>query len=127
MANASRWKQIGGDVDPKEHGAILARLYPARNPRQVEIVEIDPDVEGVSGYWVQRADIFIDDLEWEHNKDVARSSGISQREWAAMSPEERAERRLSHWGASHLGGDAFQTKLWSKALPAPSRSILWWR
>jgi hypothetical protein len=120
------WFQIGGDVNPREHGAILGKYHGIEG--YVEIVEIVPEAllpDGGDGFWVERADIPVEDLEWSLNRDVARSHGWRKALWEDLDVFARAQARLHHWGSRHLGGDGRIEKTWSKALPAQSRSIRW--
>lgn len=134
---AKKWHQVGGDVNPKEYGAILARIEPGGVPwsaggqhgvseQSVELVEIDPDEERKTGFYVSSASLDESDLTWEKCKDCAASSDISQAAWKKATIVERAIAKLRHWGAAHLGGDTKRVKNWSDALPARSNQIQWW-
>lgn len=134
---AKAWQQVGGDVNPKEYGAILARIEPGGVPwsagsqsgvsqQSVELVEIDPDEERGRGYYVSSASMDESDLTWEKCKDCAASSGMSHAEWKKATIVERAITKLRHWGAAHLGGETTRVKNWSDALPAKSNQITWW-
>jgi hypothetical protein len=133
---AKKWHQVGGDVNPKEYGAILARIEPGGVPwsaggrsgvsqPSVELVEIDPDEER-GGWNVYSASMDESDLTWEKCKDCAASSGISRQAWSKSTIVERAMAKMRHWGAAHLGGDQSHVKNWSSALPAKSNQIQWW-
>jgi len=122
----SRWAQTGGDLNPKDYGAVLTRHAESSLGEQIEIVHIDPD-ESVMEYHVQRAEIPTGELTWQQNAQAARANGRSRAEWEELPLEARAEDRLMYWGADHLGGASFYTKKWSEALPARSNQIKWWR
>jgi len=121
---AKHWIQIGGDVNPKEHGATLVRRAHSSLGEQIEVVDITP---GDDGYYVTTADIPVDDLTWEKNRDVAKAHGHERHEWEASELEHRAMDRLNYWGGTHLGGGYDFVTKWSAALPARSNQIRWWR
>ena len=117
----AKWEQTGGDVNPKNHGAVLTR----RDGDYVEIVKIEP--RGDSGDDATSWDIVensfhVDDLTWTGNEDVASYVGASRSDWLEFSPEERAQALLDY-----SGGDNRVAKRWSDALPVASNSIKWWR
>lgn len=127
---AKQWKQIGGDVNPKEYGAVLARVTPGQWD-SVEIVRIETDDERGYGYYVTTAEFDDSDLEWKgraHGSKVASSIGASRSEWNAMSLEEKGEAAIGYYGSgwSDSSGGRRVDK-WSDALPARSNQIQWWR
>lgn len=133
---AKAWQQVGGDVNPKEYGAMLARIDPGGRPwsaggqsgvsqASVELVEIDPDEER-GGWNVYSASMDESDLTWEKCKDCAATSGISRADWNKSTIVERAMAKMRHWGAYHLGGEQSHVKKWSDALPGKSNQIQWW-
>lgn len=123
----AKWEQIGGDVNPKEYGAVLARV----EGDSVTVHEIAPDEENdEGGFWVVTADFDRDDLEWDGSakgKSIAGAIGASKSDWSKMSLAERAEAGLRYHGANWSHGTPDHFKKWSDALPAPSNSIKWWR
>ncbi len=121
----ARWEQIGGDVNPKEYGAILALV----EGDSISLIEIQPDDESGKGYWVTDADYDADDLEWSgsaNGKGIASSIGASKSEWDEMSFVDRAHAAMGYHGGGWSGGTERVVK-WSDALPAASNSIKWWR
>ena len=115
---SKKWEQIGGDVDPKDHGAVLARKV----DDYIEVVDIEPDPAG--GYYVMSGDFHISDLSWARNRGAARANGHDTREeWEDATLEHRAMDRL-RYGPS---GGVRQVTKWSDALPARSNQIAWWR
>jgi hypothetical protein len=148
---AKEWEQIGGDVNPKEYGAVLARVSggdgvgsirctthrdcvehlelgracaAARcHKMSVEVIRIDPD-EAVEHGWFIKSNYFdFDDLTWEKSKGIASFIGANQDDWETMSLAYRAEAALDYGG----GGDDSYVKMWSEALPVKSNQIKWWR
>lgn len=119
---AKEWKQIGGDVDPREHGAVLART----DRGGIEVFEITPNDMG-PGYFTSYVSIDKSDLTWEKNQDVAKSHGHSKKDWNELSLALRGADRLRHWGAGHLLGESNLVTTWGDALPAKSNQIAWWR
>lgn len=115
-----KWKQIGGDVNPREYGAILAK----RDGDYVSIWEIDPDVPDTDEIFVQDAEFHVSDLDYDQS--VADSIGIDEYEWEEMPLEARAEAFLGYWGAYDLGGDQRYVKRWEDALPDSESAIRWW-
>lgn len=119
-----QWKQIGGDVNPKEYGAVLARV----DGDYVEVVVIDPDDEG-SGYHVVNADFDRSDLEWggsAHPDKICNTIGCSKADWEKMSLADRGEAAVSYHGSGWSGGGG-HARNWSSALPAESNQIKWWK
>lgn len=115
------WYQIGGDVDARAYGITIARVTESSVGLQVEIVEVAPLDEG--GYFVSRADIPDDDLDWADNRQAAATAGIRESEWRDMGPVTRAQARFEYWGAAHLGGDQRKVRLWRDALPVRLSSV----
>jgi len=126
MAKETRWTQTGGDMNPKDYGAVLTRRAESSLGEQIEIVEIEPRETG-KGYYVQECEISFDDLTWEKNRDVARTHGHTRSYWEELPMEARAHDRIRHWGCVHLGGGSRYVEKWSDALPAKSNQIKWWR
>jgi hypothetical protein len=121
----ARWEQIGGDVNPKEYGAILARV----DGNSIEVVEIVPNDEG-KGWYVVTADYDASDLEWDGSAKgsrIASSIGASKSEWEKMSLMARAEAAMGYHGGNWSQGAPQHEMQWSSALPAASNSIKWWR
>lgn len=133
------WNQVGGDVNPKDHGAILARLEPGGMPwsaggirgtskANVDIVSIEPDDER-GGYHVIATHFDVDDLAWggpAKAAQIASYIGASKARWEKMSLVERAVAALGYHGAG-WSGDSGHVKNWSDALPARSNQIEWWK
>lgn len=118
------WKQIGGDVNPKDHGAVLAKVQ----GDSVEVVRIDVNDEG-PGWYVTTATFDKDDLGWNGQADgktLAKFIGVDERDWNRMSIEEQGEVAIQYHGSGWGGNDKHVTK-WSEALPAKSNQIKWWR
>jgi len=127
---AKQWKQVGGDVNPKEYGAVLARVTTGHWD-SVEVVRIDTDDESGHGYYVSTADFDESDLEWDgpaKGSKIASSIGASKAEWNAMSLVEKGEAAIRYHGSgwSDSSGGRRVDK-WSDALPARSNQIAWWR
>jgi hypothetical protein len=122
----ARWEQIGGDVNPKEYGAVLARI----EGDSIEVIRIDPvEDEPKKGWWVTDANFDASDLEWDgsaNGKAIASSIGASKTEWKKMSLAQRGEAGMGYHGGMWSGGTHMVSK-WSDALPAASNSIKWWR
>ena|SRR5271157_944541 len=112
----AQWEQIGGDVNPKEHGAVLARVEGG----WAEVVDIEPNGKS---YAVTEGSFHADDLTWEKSKDVASFVGASKTNWEKASVTERAADHMSY----HGGDGTRRTRSWSDALPAASNSIKWWK
>lgn len=133
---AKSWNQVGGDVNPKEYGAVLARYEPGGSPwsaggqkgvskAQVEVVEIEPDEER-GGYIVTTAGYDEDDLKWgEYAAGIASAMGISKGKWQRMSLVDRGADAI-RYGGSSWSGDVRHVQKWSDALPAKSNQIAWW-
>jgi hypothetical protein len=118
------WYQVGGDVDAKEHGIIIARMTKGGAEPQIELVEAHPIDESEGRGWYRfDVDIPVSDLDWHGNRDAARSSGLTKREWEAgqgfAAEALRAVARYQHWGAYHLGGTQRTVRRWRDALPIP--------
>ena len=117
-----RWTQVGGDVNPEDHGAVLAR---DEGLNWVEIVAIEPD-EGREGwYLVTERTFHYSELAWDMRQaqDAARSAGVSEEEW---------ERGFDDAGRAELivgysGGRTRRVGSWRAALPVPEDQIEWWR
>ena len=113
---AKQWKQVGGDVNPKEYGAVLARVTTGHWD-SVEVVRIDTDDES--------------DLAWDgpaKGSKIASSIGASKAEWNAMSLVEKGAAAIGYHGSGwsdESGGR--RVEKWSDALPARSNQIAWWR
>jgi hypothetical protein len=129
---ARKWKQVGGDVNPKEYGAVLVRVEGGPfTGRSVEVVRINTDDDRGRGYHVSTADFDESDLEWAgraHGSKIASSIGASRSEWQAMSLEDKAEAAIGYYGSGwsdETGG--LRVEKWSDALPARSNQIEWWR
>jgi hypothetical protein len=128
---ARHWKQIGGDVNPKDYGAVLGRVEGSRGrARSVEIVRINPDEEQGHGYYVDTAYFDESDLEWggrAKGREIASTIGASRADWDEMSLEQRAEAAMGYYGAGwsdETGGR--RVDKWSDALPVRSNQIQWW-
>jgi len=122
----ARWEQNGGDVNPKEYGAVLARV----EGNSVEIVEIDPDEEREGWYYVITGDFDEDDLDWDKGKyapSIAKTHGASREDWEEWSLAERGEAALRYHGSNWSQGSPEHVKGWANALPTASNSIKWWR
>lgn len=118
------WTQVGGDVNPKEHGVILAR----EDDSGVEVVRIEPNEEG-RGWYRTTNHFFNSDLAWDGQAkapSIARSIGIDRKEWDAMSNAQRAEAAMSYHGSGWSGDESLEAK-WSDALPAKTNQIKWWK
>ena len=117
------WQQIGGDVNPKEHGCVLART----DDSGVEVVSIDPNEEG-RGWYRTTNYFFNSDLTWDGQAKaprIASSIGVDRREWESMSNTQRAEAAQGYHGAGWGGDNSLETK-WYDALPTDSDEIKWW-
>jgi hypothetical protein len=116
----ARWEQVGGDVNPKDYGAILAR---DDGGGWIEIWEIETEGDLNEGeFYVVESSHHKSDLGWEKNQDVARTVGATKEEWEQQSDVGRASERHRHHG-----GDGRTVKGWARALPAASNSIKWWK
>ena len=118
------WKQVGGDVNPKDYGAILARV----DESGVEVVRIEPNEEG-PGWFVTTGYFFKDDLKWGGQIDPEGMSGsmdFDEQEWEQTPLEGRGAIALQYHG-SGWGGDEKQVTKWSEALPARPNQIQWGR
>jgi len=124
---AKSWKQVGGDVNPKEYGALLARV----DSSGVEIVRIEP-VEGDderSGWYVTNAYFHKSDLEWGGQakpENMASSMDFDRKEWEETTLEGRGAIAMEYHGG-HWSGEEHKTTKWSDALPARSNQIQWWK
>lgn len=122
----ARWEQIGGDVNPRDHGAVLARI----SSSSIEVLVIDPVEESEGeGYWVTDANYDASDLEWDgpaKGSRIAASIGASKDQWEKMDLEQRAEAAMGYHGGN-WSGSTTMVKKWSDALPVASTSIKWWR
>ena len=122
----ARWEQVGGDVNPKEYGAVLARVEGS----SVTVVQIDPGEEEGEGFYVTEGHFDESDLKWGGQakaERVAASCGVSKLEWEEkLSLADRAQAALAYHGGG-WSGDSRHTKKWSDALPAASNSIKWWK
>jgi hypothetical protein len=120
------WYQIGGDVDAKAHGIVIARMTKGGAEPQIEIVQAIPFDAGPR-YYRYDVDIPVSDLGWEDNKDAARTSGLSKRDWedgeGFTANAFRALARYDHWGATHLGGTVRTVQRFSDALPVRLSSV----
>lgn len=124
---AKSWKQVGGDVNPKDHGAILARV----DPNGVEVVRIEnvSDDDEKAGWFVVTNYFHTSDLEWGGQakpENMAGSMGFDRQEWEETSLENRGAIATEYHG-SGWGGDESKVTKWSQALPAKSNQIQWWR
>lgn len=127
----ARWEQVGGDVDPKEYGAVLARVEGS----SVEIVEIDPDEEREGWYYIITADFDEDDLDWDKGKyasSIAKTMGASREDWEESDLAERGEAALRYHGSNWSQGSPEHVKGWKNALSSAVgssqvASIKWWR
>ena len=125
----AKWEQVGGDVNPKEHGAVLARVE-GTSVTVVDIEPIDDNVGGIKGYYVIEGDFDEDDLAWGGSakaESIASYIGCSKAEWKELNLAERAAAALSYHGSGWSQGQADRVLKWSEALPAASNSIKWWR
>lgn len=121
---AKRWEQVGGDVNPKDYGAVIAVL----DGDTVDVQRIDPNEEG-PGWHVDSATFYLSDLEWDGSAkapDIARTMGISKEEWEGMGPLARAAAAMQYHGSGWSGSSEIVTK-WSHALPVKSNQIKWWK
>lgn len=119
-----RWEQVGGDVNPKNHGAVLAVL----DGDSVDVVRIDPNEEG-PGWHVDSATFYKSDLEWggqAHPEQMAGPMGFTREEWDETNLVNRAAIAMGYHGAGWSGNSEIKTK-WSEALPVKSNQIKWWR
>lgn len=117
----ARWEQVGGDVNPKDYGAILAR---DDGGGWIEIWEIDPEAGDLSEgeFYVVESNHHKSDLGWDKNEGVARTVGATKDEWEKQSLVGRAaEVHRVH------GGNGRIVKGWANSLPAASNSIKWWK
>jgi len=121
---AKNWKQVGGDVNPKDHGAILARV----DDSGVEVVRIEPNEEG-PGWFVTTAHFYKEDLEWggqANPKGMSSSMDFDEEEWKQTPLDGRGAIALQYHGSGWSGDEKSVTK-WSEALPARSNQIQWWK
>ena len=125
MAGMSKkWEQVGGDVNPKNHGAIIAKV----DDSSVDVVRIEPNEEG-PGWHVDTSTFYFTDLEWggqAHPEQMAGSMGFTREEWEETKPVQRAAIAMQFHG-SGWSGDSRLVKKWSDALPAKSNQIKWWK
>jgi hypothetical protein len=124
---AKAWKQVGGDVNPKMYGAVLARV----DESGVEVVRIETDDEDEShqAYYVTSGHFYKSDLEWggqAHPEKMAGSMGFDQKEWDDTDLAGRGAIALQYHGSGWSGQDE-HVMGWAKALPAKSNQIEWWK
>jgi len=121
---AKHWKQVGGDVNPKDHGCILARV----DSSGVEVVRIEPNEEG-PGWFVATNYFYTADLEWggqTHPEKMASTMDFDRKQWEETDLANRGAIAAEYHG-SGWGGDDRQVTKWSQALPAKTNQIQWWR
>ena len=127
----AQWVQIGGDIDAKEYGAVLARVEGS----SVEVVEIEPDEEHEGWYYIITADFDKDDLDWKKGKyapDIAKTMGASRDDWEEWDLAERGEAALRYHGSNWSQGGPEHVKGWKNALNSAVggssyvNSIKWW-
>lgn len=72
----ARWEQVGGDVNPKEYGAVLVRVEGS----SVTVVQIDPGEEEGEGFYVTEGHFDESDLKWggQAKFDGPKPTGCSQ-------------------------------------------------
>lgn len=123
------WYKIGGDVNAKDYGIVIARMTKGGAEPQIELVEADPVEESEGTGWHRfDVDIPVSDLDWDSNRDAARSSGMTKRDWeyggdGFIGNAFRALAKYEHWGAYHLGGTQRTVRLWRDALPVRLSSV----
>mgnify|MGYP001609603175 CR=1 FL=1 len=121
---AKAWKQVGGDVNPKDYGAVLARV----DGDSVEVVRIEPNEEG-PGWHVTTCNFHTSDLEWggqAHPEQMSGTMDFTKEEWDQTPIDGRGAIALQYHGSGWCGDDRLVTK-WSQALPARPNQIKWWR
>lgn len=124
---AKSWKQVGGDVNPKDYGAILARV----DSSGVEVVRIEnvDENDEKAGWYVTTAYFHKSDLEWggqTNPEKMSSSMDFDRVEWEQTPLEGRGAIALQYHGSGWSGDERKVTK-WSHALPAKSNQIQWWR
>lgn len=124
---AKNWKQVGGDVNPKDYGAILARV----DSSGVEVVRIDPvdEDDEKSGWFVTTAYFYKTDLEWGGQtkpENMASSMSFDRQEWEQTPLEGRGAIAMEYHGTG-WSGENHKTTKWSQALPTKSNQIQWWK
>ena len=122
------WKQVGGDVNPKTYGAVLARV----DDSGVEVVRIEPDDEDKEhkSYYVTSGYFHKSDLEWEkgqaHPEEMAGSMDFDEKEWNETDLANKGAIALQYHGSGWSGQDEHVVG-WANALPAKSNQIEWFR
>jgi hypothetical protein len=121
---SKKWEQVGGDVNPKDHGAVLAKL----DDSSVDVVRIEPNEEG-PGWHVDSATFHASDLEWggqAHPESMADTMGFDRGEWEETKLATQGAIAMQYHGSGWSGDYKLVTK-WSQALPAKSNQIKWWK
>lgn len=124
---AKHWKQVGGDVNPKTHGAVLARV----DDSGVEVVRIEPDDEDAENksYYVTSGYFHKSDLEWGGQakpEEMAGAMDFDEKEWAETDLANKGAIAIQYHGAGWSGQDEHVVG-WARALPAKSNQIDWWK
>jgi hypothetical protein len=117
-----RWTQVGGDMNPKDHGAVLA----LNEGTSVTIIDIEPNEEG-PGWHVTEAAFHDSDLNRPNPNAVRLASfaGMSLEEWADLPLEQKGETAIRYFGSS-WSGDTKLVKKWSDALPTKTSNQIKW-
>lgn len=112
----SDWTQIGGDMNPADHGGIFAKM----DGDSVELFEIQPvracvgDAEAKEvgfPFWTKGGCFDPDDLRWSQTKDAAESWGMDREAYEGLPPSGKAEVALSYGLRVDEGPSGFGTDL----------------
>jgi hypothetical protein len=128
MKLGKRWTQVGGDMNPEDHGAILARM----DGDAIEIREIQPVIscvgesEGLEvGYphWSKEAWYDPEDIkEVRADEGIRSCCDLDRFEDSELTDLIVAGAALSYGWRTHEGPSGFS----SDVLPVKSSRIKWW-
>jgi hypothetical protein len=131
-AKAKGWRQIGGDVNPAAHGAVLM----LDGGDSVEVHEIGPAIDaggvdfarGHGVFYTKSAYYNKNQFDWNHRDTKHAASFVgsdSQETWNELSDERKAEALLSY-GAGDIESSGANT--FAEALPGGVTvgKVKWW-
>lgn len=127
---AKKWRQVGGDVNPKDHGAVLANVDDDKGGVTIVRIEPNEDEDEGKGWHVLESHFYATDLNWDggqaNPREMSLTMGFTRDEWEKTDLANRGAIALQYHGSNWAEAETFSKK-WSEALPAKTNQIQWWR